>query len=161
MDFLCHRKKKKKWKWLMLYFGTWSGFVSYAIYFALLHVRQLLSVCAVILSTAPISWCCRSVFMAYGCWYHSLCFLLVCLDYQRGCHWAGEAIKGYLIPFHAKYIYIYTEEDIVRVNEGGLQKWEEWDIFLNKDRKKKCWGKKKLNSLTESLMLLDLSLRLP
>ena len=106
MDFLCHRKKKKIWKWLMLYFGTWSGFVSYAIYFALLHVRQLLSVCAVILSTAPISWCCRSVFMAYGCWYHSLCFLLVCLDYQRGCHWAGEAIKGYLIPFHAKYIYI-------------------------------------------------------
>ena len=160
MDFLCHRKKKKKWKWLMLYFGTWSGFVSYAIYFALLHVRQLLSVCAVILSTAPISWCCRSVFMAYGCWYHSLCFLLVCLDYQRGCHWAGEAIKGYLIPFH-KYIYIQKKTLLEWMKEDYKNEKNEISSLTKTQKEEMLGKKKKLNSLTKALMLLDLSLRLP
>ena len=86
-----------------LYFNTWFVIVSYLMSFALLHVQFLLSsVHAVILPTASIGGCCGSVSVAYGCWYHFMCFLLVCLDCQRSSYWAREAIKGYhLVPFHA------------------------------------------------------------
>lgn len=52
------------------------------------------SFCAALLSKAPNSGCSWSIFMAYGCCYHIVCFLLVCMACQRSCNWAGQALKS-------------------------------------------------------------------
>lgn len=51
------------------------------LWYALLYARlSFFSVCAAILSTASTGWHCRGVFMAYGCWYHLMCLVLVCME---------------------------------------------------------------------------------
>lgn len=64
-----------------------------------LHFSSLFSFCCALLSKAPSSWCCRSVFVANGRWYHFVCFLLVCMDCQRSCYWARQVTKGQFLSF--------------------------------------------------------------
>jgi len=112
MAFICH---SKIWNnYFIFWFFIW-------LFFAFLHVCPLSSVGAVVFSIASIGWCCRSVFMAYGCWYHSLCFLLVCLVSKRVCHWAGEAIKGYWFLFiPILRIFPYTRQILLVID--GIHK---------------------------------------
>lgn len=129
-----------RFKITILYFDTWAGCLTQCTLHFCMYAFSSWSVCSVILSSASNGWCCRSVPMAYGCRYHSLCFLLVCLDCQRGFYWDRKAIKGYLVPFHVNFIHCLIIKEIL------LHK-ERRDTENNKDTE--GLPKRKIDSLKQ------------